>query len=114
MGKEANRTAAGVRKLNTAIDTTGKNVRKVEGKKLAGAYTSVGKGAKQATSNVKTFGSTTLDVTKKVVQFGAVTAAIRGVTTGMGSMVQQTFQLDGALTEFKKVSESKLEDNDEL
>lgn len=105
VGKEANRTAAGVRKLNTAIDTTGKNVRKIEGKKLAGAYTSVGKGAKQATSNVKTFGSTTLDVTKKVVQFGAVTAAIRGVTTGMGAMVQQTFELDGALVEFKKVSD---------
>ena len=63
VGKEANRTAAGVRRLNAAVDTTGKSVRKIEGKKLAGAYTSVGKGAKQATSNVKTFGSTTLDVT---------------------------------------------------
>lgn len=104
VGKEANRTTAGVKRLNAAVDTTGKNVKKIEGKKLASAYTSVGKGAKQATSNVKTFGSTTLDVTKKVVQFGAVTAAIRGVTTGMGAMVQQTFELDSALTEFKKVS----------
>lgn len=104
VGKEANRTAAGVRRLNGAVDTTGKSVKKIEGKKLAGAYTSVGKGAKEATSNVKTFGSTTLDVTKKVVQFGAITAAIRGVTTGMGAMVQEVFTLDSALTEFKKVS----------
>lgn len=111
VGKEANRTAAGVRRLNAAVDTTGKSVKKIEGKKLAGAYTSVGKGAKQATSNVKTFGSTTLDVTKKVVQFGAVTAAIRGVTTGMGAMVQEVFTLDSALTEFKKVSDLT---NDEL
>lgn len=105
VGKEANRTAAGVRRLNTAIDTTGKNVKKIEGKKLAGTYTSVSKGAKQATSNVKTFGATTLDVTKKVVQFGAVTAAIRGVTTGMGAMVKNVFDLDSALVEFKKVSD---------
>lgn len=111
VGKEANRTAAGVRRLNAAVDTTGKSVKKIEGKKLAGAYTSVGKGAKEATSNVKTFGSTTLDVTKKVIQFGAVTAAIRGVTTGMGAMVQEVFTLDSALTEFKKVSDLT---NDEL
>lgn len=105
VGKEANRTAAGVRRLNSAVDTTGKSVKRIEGKKLAKTYSEVGKGAKQATSNVKGFGATTLDVTKKVIQFGAVTAAIRGVTTGMGAMVKNVFDLDSALVEFKKVSD---------
>lgn len=104
VGKEANRTAAGVRRLNSAVDTTGKSVKRIEGKKLAKTYSEVGKGAKQATSNVKGFGATTLDVTKKVIQFGAVTAAIRGITTGMGAMVKEVFTLDSALVEFKKVS----------
>ena len=58
----------------------------------------------KATKQQKKFGATTLDVTKKVVQFGAVTAVIRGVTTGVGAMVQNVFELDSALVEFKKVS----------
>lgn len=105
IGKEANRTAAGVRRLNGAIGATGKNVKKIEGRKLAGVYTDAGKSAKQATSNIKSFGSTTLDITKKVAQFGAVTAVIRGVTAGVGDMVRNVFELDKSLTEFKKVSD---------
>ena len=70
-------------------------------KKVKSYSTALGKASKQN----KAFGSTTLDVTKKVVQFGAVTAVIRGVTSGMGDMVRQTFELDSALTEFKKVSD---------
>lgn len=112
VGKEATRTAAGVRRLNGAIDLTGKSVKRVEGRKLANNIADIGKKAertakqtKQATSGIGGFGQTTLDVTKKVVQFGAVTAVIRGVTSGMGLMVQQTFELDSALTEFKKVSD---------
>ena len=58
-----------------------------------------------ATKANKKFGSTTLDITKKVAQFGAVTAVIRGVTSGIGDMVRNVYELDGALTEFKKVSD---------
>ena len=53
----------------------------------------------------KKFGSTTMDITKKVAQFGAVTAVIRGVTDGVTDMVRNVYELDGALTEFKKVSD---------
>lgn len=111
VGKKAERTAAGVRRLNGAIDLTGKSVKKVEGRKLASNIADVGKQAertakqtKQAASGIGGFGQTTLDVTKKVVQFGAVTAVIRGITSGMGAMVQNVFELDSALVEFKKVS----------
>ena len=59
----------------------------------------------RSTSKLKAFGNETLSVSKKVIQFGAVTAIIRGVTSGMGDMVQKTFELDAALTEYKKVSD---------
>ena len=62
-------------------------------------------GAQQAEKANKRFGSTTLDITKKVIQFGATTAVIRGVTSGIGDAVQNVFELDKALTEFKKVSD---------
>lgn len=103
IGKDAGKAQKQVKGLNTAIDTTNKRVKQAP--KIAGGYANIGKGAQQSTKDVKKFGSTTLDVTKKVVQFGAVTAVIRGVTSGIGSMVQQTFELDSALTEFKKVSD---------
>ena len=38
------------------------------------------------------------------MQFGAITSVIRGVTSGFADMVQNVFELDAALTEFKKVS----------
>lgn len=63
------------------------------------------KGSKEATKANKKFGASTLDITKKVIQFGATTAVIRGVTSGMGDMVKNVYELDGALTEFKKVSD---------
>ena len=70
--------------------------------KTVTAYT---QGISKAEKTQKRFGATTLDITKKVVQFGATTAAIRGVTSGMGDMVRNVYELDGALTEFKKVSD---------
>ena len=63
------------------------------------------KGVQQAEKAQKRFGSSTLDITKKVIQFGATTAVIRGVTSGMADMVHNVYELDGALTEFKKVSD---------
>lgn len=46
-----------------------------------------------------------LDVTKKVAAFGAVTTVIQGATAGIGDMVKNVFELDAALTEYKKVSD---------
>lgn len=77
------------------------------GKKAKGAGKSVTaytQGIAKADKAQKRFGSSTLDVTKKVIQFGATTAVIRGVTSGMADMVHNVYELDGALTEFKKVS----------
>ena len=70
--------------------------------KTVTAYT---QGIAKADKQQRRFGASTLDVTKKVIQFGATTAAIRGVTSGMGDMVRNVDELDGALTEFKKVSD---------
>lgn len=70
--------------------------------KTVTAYT---QGIANAEKAQKRFGSSTLDITKKVIQFGATTAAIRGVTSGMADMVKNVYDLDGALTEFKKVSD---------
>ena len=84
-----------------------------------GAYGAIGKDAGKAGKQIKGtnqqiiasqkgmkgLGRETLNVTKKVIQFGAVTAIIRGVTSGLGDMVQNVFELDAALTEYKKVSD---------
>lgn len=103
VGTAADGSAKKVKKLNGAMIDANKQVKRAP--KVAGVYTNIGRSAKENTKHVQKFGSTTLDVTKKVVQFGAVTAVIRGVTAGMGSMVQNVFDLDSALTEFKKVSD---------
>ena len=103
IGTAADGSAKKVKKLNGAMIDANKQVKRAP--KVAGVYTDIGRSAKENTKHVQKFGSTTLDVTKKVVQFGAVTAVIRGVTSGMGSMVQNVFDLDSALTEFKKVSD---------
>ena len=89
------------------IGATGKAAEKT-GKQAKGAAKGVNTYAgsvEKAGKAQKRFGSTTLDITKKVIQFGATTAVIRGVTSGMGDMVRNVYELDGALTEFKKVSD---------
>ena len=88
------------------IGETGKAAEKT-GKQAKGAAKGVNTYAgsvEKAGKAQKRFGSTTVDITKKVIQFGATTAVIRGVTSGMGDMVRQVFELDKSLTEFKKVS----------
>lgn len=80
--------------------STGKGAKK--GAQGMSAYI---KGTEKATKSTKRFGQSTIDITKKVVQFGATTAVIRGVTSGMADMVNKTFELDSALTEYKKVSD---------
>ena len=100
--KEFNTMGFGGRggKGTTYFAQTGKDAKKSV--KSVKAYST---GMTQATKQNKKFGASTLDITKKVIQFGATTAVIRGVTSGMGDMVKNVYELDGALTEFKKVSD---------
>ena len=104
VGASADKATKGVKRLNGAIAETGKQTKRVSAPRVAGSYANIGKEAGKSTGKVKAFGAETLHVTKKVIQFGAITDVIRGVTTGLGDMVQNVFELDGALTEFKKVS----------
>lgn len=105
VGASADKATKGVKRLNGAIAETGKQTKKVSAPRSAGTYASIGKEAEKSTGKLRAFGTETLHVSKKVIQFGAVTAVIRGVTSGMGDMVQKTFELDAALTEYKKVSD---------
>ena len=105
VGDSANQASKKVKRLNTAVGDTEKNLKKVHKPAYAGTYAGIGKDAQKSTKHMKAFGTETLNVTKKVIQFGAVTAIIRGVTSGMADMVQNVFELDAALTEFRKVSD---------
>lgn len=110
IGTEAKKSTRHVKQLGGAIGVANKQIRR--GPKLAGGFRTIGVEAKKSASEVKKasrgmsgFAQSSLDVTKKVIQFGAITAVIRGVTSGIGSMVNQVFELDKSLTEFKKVSD---------
>ena len=104
VGTSADKATKGVKRLNGAIADTGKQTKRVSAPRVAGSYANIGKEAEKSTGKLKGFANETLHVTKKVIQFGAITDVIRGVTTGLGDMVQNVFELDAALTEFKKVS----------
>lgn len=101
IGVSAGKATKGVKGLNGQLIQTNKNIKKLNGKNL----TSVASASEKSAKGMKSFGAETLGVTKKVIQFGAITAVIRGVTSGMGDMVKNVYELDGALTEFKKVSD---------
>ena len=104
VGASADKATKGVKRLNGAIAETGKQTKRVSAPRVAGSYANIGKEAEKSTKKVKGLGAETLHVTKKVIQFGAITSVIRGVTSGFADMVQNVFELDAALTEFKKVS----------
>ena len=101
IGVSAGKATKGVKGLNGQLIQTNKNIKKLNGKNL----NSVASASEKSAKGMKSFGAETLGVTKKVVQFGAITAIIRGVTSGMGDMVKNVYELDGALTEFRKVSD---------
>ena len=101
IGVSAGKATKGVKGLNGQLIQTNKNIKKLNGRTL----NSVASASEKSAKGMKSFGSETLSVTKKVIQFGAVTAIIRGVTSGLGDMVKNVYELDGALTEFKKVSD---------
>lgn len=99
LGKDAEQTSKRLKGLNGQVI---QNDKKLKG--MHRGFASTSKEVEKSNSKLRAFGNESLNVTKKVVQFGAITAVIRGVTSGMGDMVQKTFELDSALTEFKKVS----------
>ena len=101
IGVSAGKATKGVKGLNGQLIQTNKNIKKLNGKNL----NSVASASEKSAKGMRSFASETLGVTKKVVQFGAITAIIRGVTSGMGDMVKNVYELDGALTEFRKVSD---------
>lgn len=100
LGKDAEQTSKRLKGLNGQVI---QNDKKLKG--MHRGFASTSKEVEKSNSKLRAFGNESLNVTKKVVQFGAITAVIRGVTSGMGDMVQKTFELDAALTEFKKVSD---------
>ena len=100
LGKDAEQTSKRLKGLNGQVI---QNDKKLKG--MHRGFASTSKEVEKSNSKLRAFGNESLNVTKKVVQFGAITAVIRGVTSGMGDMVQKTFELDTALTEFKKVSD---------
>ena len=105
VGGTTGRSGKGGRGGTTTIGDTGLRGSPRGSGKNTKPFKSYVAGAQQAERANKRFGATTLDITKKVIQFGATTAVIRGVTSGIGDMVQNTFELDKALTEFRKVSD---------
>lgn len=100
LGKDAEQTSKRLKGLNGQVV---QNEKKLKG--MHRGFSTTAQETQKSTSKLKAFGNETLSVSKKVIQFGAVTAIIRGVTSGMGDMVQKTFELDAALTEFRKVSD---------
>ena len=106
MGRDAKSATKNIKGFNGQVVQTERRLKGVSKGSVNGkTYRAIGDSAKQSTKAMKGFGQQTLDVTKKVIQFGAVTAIIRGVTSGMADMVQNVFELDASLTEFKKVSD---------
>lgn len=99
LGKDAEQTKKRLQGLNGQVVRNEKTL-----KGYHKGFSNTSKEVTNSTSKLKDFGRETLHVSKKVVQFGAITAVIRGATSGMADMVQNTFELDAALTEFKKVS----------
>jgi len=100
LGKDAEQTSKRLKGLNGQVI---QNDKKLKG--MHRGFASTSKEVEKSNSKLRAFGNESMHVAKKVVQFGAITAVIRGVTSGMGDMVQKTFELDAALTEFKKVSD---------
>lgn len=103
--KSAKRAGKGIKGFNGQVVQTTKSLNGVKKGSVNGkVYRTIGVEAQQSAKHMKSLGSETLNVAKKVAQFGAVTAVIRAATSGLADMVHQVFELDTALTEFKKVS----------
>lgn len=82
--------------LYTVMTKTG-----ASGENLGHTFTT----ATKATKELANSGNTLFNVFKKVVEFGVVTDIIQGVSRAMQYAVESVFELDAAVTEFKKVSD---------
>lgn len=82
--------------LYTVMTKTG-----ASGENLGHTFTT----ATKATKEFANSGNTLFNVFKKVVEFGVVTDIIQGVSRAMQYAVESVFELDEAVTEFKKVSD---------
>ena len=105
IGKDAQKAGKGIKGFNGQIQRTTKQLKNVKGTVGGKTFRAVSVETQQASKHMRSLGSETLNVAKKVMQFGAVTAVIRGATSGIADMVQNVFELDAALTEFRKVSD---------
>lgn len=82
--------------LYTVMTKTG-----ASGENLGHTFTT----ATKATKELANSGNTLFNVFKKVVEFGVVTDIIQAVSRAMQYAVESVFELDAAVTEFKKVSD---------
>lgn len=86
MNALGDRTTVAMKNVKRSVDTTSKSI---EG----------------ASKHAHTLGSKFVDITKKVIAFGAITSAIGLFTQAMSQAVKVVGEFDASLTEFRKVSD---------
>lgn len=109
ISQSTNKTAAGVRKLNAALDSTNKKVKKVHTTasglsrqkiKMPDQFKQMQKEVGKTNSKLTELGGTI----KNRLAVSLLDRAIYGGVDAMGAMVNKVFDLDAALTEYRKVS----------
>lgn len=109
ISQSTNKTAAGVRKLNAALDSTNKKVKKVHTAasglsrqkiKIPDQFKQMQKEVGKTNSKLTELGGTI----KNRLAVSLLDRAIYGGVDAMGAMVNKVFDLDAALTEYRKVS----------
>lgn len=109
ISQSTNKTAAGVRKLNAALDSTNKKVKKVhtvasglsrQKIKMPDQFKQMQKEVGKTNSKLTELGGTI----KNRLAVSLLDRAIYGGVDAMGAMVNKVFDLDAALTEYRKVS----------
>ena len=110
-------TVKGSKEVTTLVDSMGQLVTTTtkfdkSGNALSQTLNKVKTNIKQTSDNIQTaskhtttLGSKFLDITRKVVAFGAVTSLIGTFTTMMYKAVESVSDMDASLTELKKVSD---------
>lgn len=109
ISQSTNKTTAGVRKLNAALDSTNKKVKKVHTAasglsrqkiKMPDQFKQMQKEVGKTNSKLTELGGTI----KNRLAVSLLDRAIYGGVDAMGAMVSKVFDLDAALTEYRKVS----------
>lgn len=91
-------------KINRELDKSGKDMGATLNS-VAETNKKVGKSFYETTRHVDTLGSKFLDITKKVIAFGGVTAIIGLFTKTISESYQAVKNMDDVMTEFNKVSD---------